>query len=279
MTTVAPLFERFFVEFQRVENPLGFNAWGVLVDQIALATTSRRETLVGRSSCGSLSSARRTPRSGPVISIIFALDRAGQLMIEEGDELVLGIVFPKMTPEQPPEEVIKQTGDQMVNFLLPAFMAISFMHLQERRDHRGRPAQRNRVVGEERGQPLVSYHVLEIGPMREALNGDGELQGKGLKHALHVCRGHFKTFDEEAPLFGRTTGTFWWADQVRGSAKEGEIVKDYEVRVPGVEFGRPDKPADEEPELTQVERTGPDPDGRVGASPPTTGPRTSWPLR
>ncbi len=166
-----------------------------------------------------------------------------------------------MTPEQPPEEVIKQTGDQMMNFLLPAFMAISFMHCKNVGVTEVAPPQRqSRGWAKKRGEPLVSYHVLEIGPMREALNSDGELQGKGLKHALHVCRGHFKTFNEEAPLFGHTTGTFWWADQVRGSAKEGEIVKDYEVRVPGVEFGRPYAPANDQPELTQAERTGPDPD-------------------
>ncbi len=65
VTTVAPPFERFFVEFQRVENPLGFNAWGVLVDQVARYDEPQGDTgwqiflrlIVERP--------KKTPRSGP----------------------------------------------------------------------------------------------------------------------------------------------------------------------------------------------------------------------
>ena len=35
---------------------------------------------------------------------------------------------------------------------------------------------------------------------------------------------------EEKPLFGKLTGRFWWEHHVRGSADDGVVVKDYEVR-------------------------------------------------
>ena len=36
------------------------------------------------------------------------------------------------------------------------------------------------------------------------------------RQALHICRGHFKTFTDIAPLFGKLRGTYWWADHIRG---------------------------------------------------------------
>lgn len=260
VTTVAPPFEHFFVEFQGVENPFDFHSWGWMVDHVM--RDDDRDSEVGWQVFVRLIAEReKNAPIGPIINLIFALDRQGQLMSKEGHELVSGVWLPKMEPESPPEEVVKETGDQMVNYLLPALMAISFMHCKNVEVREVEPERgQSQSWAKKRGHPLATYHVLEIGPMRAALEGEGESGAKGLKHALHVCRGHFKTFDDEGPLFGKTTGTFWWADQVRGRAEEGEIVKDYEVRVPGVEFGRPYEAADEEPELAQAERIGPDPD-------------------
>lgn len=82
-----------------------------------------------------------------------------------------------------------------------------------------------RRARQRRGQiPSVQYKVLKIRP--NAKGGEGGETGLS---PLHICRGHFKTYTEEAPLFGRITGTYWWSDQVRGSAKNGIVVKDYEV--------------------------------------------------
>lgn len=53
----------------------------------------------------------------------------------------------------------------------------------------------------------------------------GEL---GLRKALHICRGHFKHF-EDKPLFGRVRGTFWWGSMVRGTESKGKVIHDYEV--------------------------------------------------
>ena len=47
--------------------------------------------------------------------------------------------------------------------------------------------------------------------------------------ARHMARGHFKTFTEDAPLFGKYTGTYWWGWQLRGNRKNGEVISDYRV--------------------------------------------------
>jgi hypothetical protein len=46
---------------------------------------------------------------------------------------------------------------------------------------------------------------------------------------LHIVRGHFSTYTEDAPLFGRITGTFWIPAHVRGTASEGLISSEYRV--------------------------------------------------
>ncbi len=106
-----------------------------------------------------------------------------------------------------------------------------------------------------RGRPLTRYWVLDIEPMKRVLTRDGEAQHRGLRHAMHICRGHFKTYTSEAPLFGRVTGTYWWADQVRGWAEEGVVGKDYRVRVDEGTLGRSYEPVTEHPLLATASRT------------------------
>ena len=77
--------------------------------------------------------------------------------------------------------------------------------------------------------PSIRWTTLEIGPITTALDrAVTEGAATDIKHALHVCRGHFKTFDRK-PLFGRVKGRFWWTPHVRGSAEEGVVFKDYNV--------------------------------------------------
>ena len=78
--------------------------------------------------------------------------------------------------------------------------------------------------------PQLHYRVLNIDPMRKVLRSEGRSEETGLKKALHICRGHFASYTEERPLFGKYTGTFWRPAHVRGSAEFGEVRKTYNVR-------------------------------------------------
>lgn len=75
--------------------------------------------------------------------------------------------------------------------------------------------------------PLCSYYTLAIKPVGKKSN---EQASQGLwNNRVHICRGHFKTYTKEKPLFGTTVGRFWWQPSVRGNSKEGMIVKDYKI--------------------------------------------------
>lgn len=113
--------------------------------------------------------------------------------------------------------------------LMPTCLATTFMHCKNVELVDNTPhAKLSRHHERKSGHALVRYHTLNIHPMQKVLHSEGNIEHTGLKKALHICRGHFKTF-EDRPLFGRVTGTFWWGAQVRGNAQAGVVDKDYVV--------------------------------------------------
>lgn len=80
--------------------------------------------------------------------------------------------------------------------------------------------------------PPIRYRLLLVGPMREVLRAEGASDQRGMKRALHICRGHFKTYTSEHKLFGRIEGRYWWQPSVRGSLDRGMVIKDYAIHKP-----------------------------------------------
>lgn len=82
---------------------------------------------------------------------------------------------------------------------------------------------------ERRGKlPLFTYHVLRLTPFA-ALRDGAHGHPTGERLAIHWVRGHFKTFTEARPLFGRYSGRFWWQPHPAGTDRTRVVVKDYEV--------------------------------------------------
>jgi hypothetical protein len=109
------------------------------------------------------------------------------------------------------------------------------------------------------GRPLSRYHVLDIEPMRMVLENEGRAEKDGLAKAVHRCRGHFKTYTSDAPLFGRFTGQWWWDSYQRGDSSLGDVKKDYRLVLD--EFGASYRDADERPDLIGApDRRSGDPD-------------------
>jgi hypothetical protein len=78
-------------------------------------------------------------------------------------------------------------------------------------------------------QEIFDYRILNV-TMPGKKQGYRE-QNEPLSHnRVHLCRGHFKEYTQEHPLFGKYTGLYWWQPHVRGQNKEGIVMKDYNVR-------------------------------------------------
>ena len=76
--------------------------------------------------------------------------------------------------------------------------------------------------------PYLVYKTLEIQPLKEkiSIRRKPAIESENGQR-LHTVRGHFKTYTEEHPLFGKHTGTYWWGDCIKGSMDIGIVEKDY----------------------------------------------------
>lgn len=110
--------------------------------------------------------------------------------------------------------------------LSPFLLATSFMHCKNvERVERVAPRHERKRAKREGQLPLVTYKTLVIEPMTRVLHTEGGRgAGTNLKLAMHICRGHFKTFDEK-PLFGKHRGMFFWNDQVRSKHSDRAVAK------------------------------------------------------
>lgn len=76
--------------------------------------------------------------------------------------------------------------------------------------------------------PLFTYKTLHIIPFGSSKNKKDYIK-HGDHNRVHMCRGHYRRYTEEAPLFGKHIGMYWIPDHARGKNKSGIIVKDYEI--------------------------------------------------
>lgn len=130
---------------------------------------------------------------------------------------------------------VHQARLSLAPLLHTALLTISFLHcknvtLQDVHPPKKPLSNRQRRRGEQPRAPL-SYHVLDIHPMRQVLRTEGQEARVGTRRALHICRGHFAHYKERG-LFGKYKGTFWIPQHVRGSAEQGVQTKDYRVILP-----------------------------------------------
>lgn len=115
----------------------------------------------------------------------------------------------------------------------PFFFGISLCHCNNVEVGEDGPAQAVRENRKSKGQnPGQTFKTLDIEPMKEKSASSSSGGDPSVSRALHICRGHFKTYTEDAPLFGEHTGTYWWPMHTRGSAENGEVKKDYRVNEP-----------------------------------------------
>lgn len=80
--------------------------------------------------------------------------------------------------------------------------------------------------------PLLDYKILVVncGTTIKKYISSKNQSYQGL-FRVHLCRGHFKEYTKENPLFGKYIGKFWWQPMVRGEKKRGIINKDYSLKV------------------------------------------------
>jgi hypothetical protein len=92
------------------------------------------------------------------------------------------------------------------------------------------PVKLNKARKKKNKEPLLKYYTLDIvKPTIKSTSGKVS-QGTIDRKRFHFCRGHFKEYTKDKPLFGKYTGLYWWEPHVRGDKKKGVVIKDYNVK-------------------------------------------------
>jgi hypothetical protein len=239
VATMAPPFNRFFVDIQNVPNHLDASAWGVYVEALENPEAEPRpgDDGVPRWLLHLQTFLEVKPwlSAGPVTTHLVGLAEDGTWFRHADGDTYFGARIAKMEPEPPPR-LAQHDAEAMLEYVLPVLFALSLMHCRNVEIRTVEPdSGASRAHRRRHRHRLVRYQVLDIEPMRRILDRAGATDptAGGLRRALTICRGHFKTFSPDAPLFGKHTGQFWWAPHIRGNPDAGIVVNDYRVHAPG----------------------------------------------
>lgn len=282
LSICMPPFEKTFVEFRNVPNSLEFKEFGVM-----LQASDTPEFLAGQAEPRWLVIAttfgiweNNTP-IGPISHHRVYLDSLGVIQrLSLGNEVIVTPDnIPIVLPEAPlthanrfettAPAMFSHIGDHEFHdrlnasdsaritgyaneLVYAALLAVSFCHCKNVDTVEHVPQEKlSHAFKKRNGKPLTKYYTLNIDPLKRALAREGRSASRGIAHAMHVCRGHFRTYSSERPLFGKVIGTFWVPDHVRGDAVAGEIVKEYRVvhdyELPGRTWEDPDDEVDVAP--------------------------------
>uniref|UniRef100_UPI00333FAE8E hypothetical protein n=1 Tax=Pseudomonas sp. TaxID=306 RepID=UPI00333FAE8E len=111
----------------------------------------------------------------------------------------------------------------------PALLALSFLNCRNTVIVDHQPDEKLSKVHKKRhGHQLTTFKTLEISQVKKILTETAANGVSDLKHALHLCRGHFKNYNDK-PLFGRHKGMFWWGPTIRGTGPNA-VIKDYALK-------------------------------------------------
>jgi len=262
VTNVAPPLPRMFIEFRaptRYGFRHGLHTWGVLVDSTDLRSDPRAQGDGVRWMLDLyvIFEPRKGYCCGPVArGTVFArndgtLDRMGNEGLAYGCYEWVPTDPAWFAPDVDNDDFTTEIEEALWELTVPALFALSLMHCRNvTAEPVDPPAALSRKYRRRTGRPLTRYHVLNIEPMSRVLDAQGEAGTKGLGHALNICRGHFKRYTDDAPLFGRYTGHWWWAAHERGRAEHGVVVKDYRLLLD--ELGSEYRHADKHAELAEA---------------------------
>jgi hypothetical protein len=251
--SIAPPFQEFFIEFQRAPNAAQMHAWGAHFEAISdpekIAEMSPPDDKGDPRwvlQINTYLEKRKGKPFGPVANHVCGLAEDGTWFRHGNGKLYWGGGLVRMSDDVP-LELHEYWAEYINQLVFPALMTISFMHCKNvSLNAIVLPEKLSRSHFKRHGRPLVRYGELTIDPLRRLLETQRRGVGGNLGKALHLCRGHFKTFSPDAPLLGRATETFWWAPQARGSQREGVSLKDYRVQAPS-KIGRAYNDANENP--------------------------------
>lgn len=167
------------------------------------------------------------PSLDPEATAVLFLNESGEIVklnSASGKTLSPWFFPPRLAPlmegEEPLSDIFRRTLD-------PCLLAVSLLHCRNT-IKREEPLPRFIRKQKDRVSTQDKFYSLQVGGMRQVIAEATAAEG-GTKRAFHICRGHFATYTEAAPLFGKLVGRYWVPPHTRGSVEAGRIHKTYRV--------------------------------------------------
>lgn len=90
---------------------------------------------------------------------------------------------------------------------------------------------KKRIKGSNLHIPSIIYKEININLSEKSSPGNKELISSfnESRKKAHLCRGHFKEYSKEKPLFGKYSGMVWCPPHKRGDSSEGNVIKSYSI--------------------------------------------------
>jgi hypothetical protein len=130
------------------------------------------------------------------------------------------------------EELSEDKSGELRGEMLPIFFAMTFMNCRNVVHEDVTPPEKfAKAHRKKHGSPMHAYRVLKVNVFDEVVKVDPKHRstaGEPLS-ALHICRGHFRIYSEEKPLFGKYSGPVWVPAHFRGSESAGTVTTDFEL--------------------------------------------------
>lgn len=121
-------------------------------------------------------------------------------------------------------------GDRAVNALFKVLEILQLLNCNNVEIVDNQPNVEASIHHKQRtGIPLTFYKTLRIRSIGKRSQTEEVKDYQGLM-PLHLRRGHFATYTDDNPLFGKYTGVFWRPATTVGEEKNGVVIKDYEVQ-------------------------------------------------
>ena len=136
-------------------------------------------------------------------------------------------LYSKVIADQKAYELAKE-GAHLNGYLNFALMLINCKNVSTLENKPSDKVNKKRTKNSK--QKLFTYNTLQLQlPSNHKSNPQTNDSASEQDKRLHFCRGHFKTYTENNPLFGKHTGRYWWTPQIKGNKSKGFVMKDYSI--------------------------------------------------
>lgn len=238
---VAPPFPRFAVEFgcpPELE-PRRYGRVAVIVTaldyEIETAPSEFRQHFT-QTPKWTLTFVTITEMAGRIVQMPIAIHKyvypTGELAARKDEWMFASEAMPEtgLTASDLQTDTVSLGSFVMDWFIAPTLFAISLTHCKGVTIRAVPPLpHHSRKVRKRRKQlPTLEHHLIEIKDRTGRIADHAALE-TAIRKGLHIVRGHYATYTEEAPLFGRVTGAFWIPAHVRGSLSYGANTSEYQV--------------------------------------------------